>query len=68
MSFIIINSWNVHSLIKDSLLSQRIWYVRHVFVPLKWGTGMIASSSTFRPHPGRVTGIYVSSVVCCNAL
>ena len=21
-----------------------------------WGTGMIASSSTFRPHPGRVIG------------
>ena len=25
--------------------------------PRKWGTGMIASSSTFHPHPGRVTGI-----------
>ena len=23
-------------------------------LPEKWGTGMIASSSTFRPHPGRV--------------
>ena len=23
-------------------------------IPLKWGTGMIPSSSTFRPNPGRV--------------
>ena len=27
----------------------------------RWGTGMIASGSTFRPHPGRVT---VNCPVC----
>ena len=25
-----------------------------MFFKYCWGTGMIASSSTFRPHPGRV--------------
>ena len=26
---------------------------------LRWGIGMIANSSTFHPHPWRVTGIYL---------
>ena len=44
----------------------------HNLRSLYWGTGMIASSSTFRPHPGRVTGIspvchMLYSMVCLEA-
>ena len=37
-------------------------FVRTWHPMLKWGIRMIANSSTFHPHPGRVTGI---CFVCC---
>ena len=43
--------WNINV---TSKLFEVQPIIRRSFTPMERGTGMIASSSTFRPHPGRV--------------
>ena len=55
--FFFISIFNLLLLTHVKLKKQLLYYILTQITENTQGTGMIASSSTFRPHPGRVTEI-----------